>query len=139
MQGNIEKKLPANQPPEETQGNTRAIESGCALRVNIATKNSRLTSTLDNMDSTLYCKDRAGEGTCPFIGINMISPSLSYIMTLCLKSIIEIMSQINKKIMRHSQEKTTHCQKTKKTELDLQTIQMLDCTVEDGKGGIRDI
>lgn len=38
VQGNIEKKLPANQPPEETQGNTRAIESGCALRVNIAKK-----------------------------------------------------------------------------------------------------
>ena len=92
------------------------------------------------MDSTFYSKGIAEEETCPFIGINMISPSLSYIMTLCLKSIIEIMSQINKKIMRHSEEKTTHCQKTKKsTELDSQTIQMLDCTVEDGKGGIRDI
>lgn len=82
------------------------FEAGCALRVTTVTKNSRLSSTPDKMDSTIFSKSIVEEETCPFLDINIL-PSLSYIMTLCLKINYRHYAYNQLKIMRHNRENNT--------------------------------
>lgn len=77
VEGRLRKTLQKTSPELKCEETLEQFEAGGPLRVTIATKNSKLSSTPDRIDSTPYTKSIAKEETCSFLGINTISLSLS--------------------------------------------------------------